>query len=241
MDLSAHHQFPFRHICLVHLRNTSSSAVAYIAHFVNVGFRWWTEFFLYAFLGQSPVGPCICFMLKLLPSLLGQHDGVAWVRGFDHVACWLKPWMCTLCIGIYAGISGIAQICQITSLRHPSSSLEAAHPGRCGVFLPALNWLACCWLCKGSWTESGGNGRPDLSVSTAWIPLQSLFSLLSVARTKETGQAFSTMFKVKIPEFAIASTLSTFFCCVFIGEADIEHGHLLWFLPGQPAPSLTSV
>lgn len=47
------------------------------------------------------------------------------------------------------------------------------------------------------------------------------------------------MFKVKIPEFAVVSTQSTFSYFVFIGEADMELDHLLWFLSGQPAPSYT--
>lgn len=136
----------------------------------------------------------ICFALKLQPYLSRQHDGVAWVRGFSHVACWPKPWTRTLSTGTYADISGTAQLSQITiSLRHPSSSLEAAQPGRCAVLLPALNWLACCRICEVDWTESSGNGRPDLGGSAAWIPLQFyvLTSLLSMAQTKETDQAHS--------------------------------------------------
>lgn len=38
---------------LVQLRNTPFSAVAYITHFVNVGFRWWIEFFLLILLSIS--------------------------------------------------------------------------------------------------------------------------------------------------------------------------------------------
>lgn len=147
MDLCAHH--PCRHTCLVPRRNTSFSAMAYIAHFLNVGYRWWIELFLYAF---SLL--CIsvsCGVLYLLhPKALAISVRAAWWSGLSQ-----GLWPC----GFLSKTTDVYlvhwHICR--DLRN-SPSLSNHHftetsqfqpwssPSKAGNGLLALNWLACCWL-----------------------------------------------------------------------------------------------